>query len=207
MNINFHFLLALLMGIFHDTKNNKYYSGAGVIVITSNNNSIVVVRNKSNKKLSDFGGTFESKKHNNNLANTAIHELREESRNLIVIRNNTHLSHYFDIPISTEKKLYYRVYIIKINHLPHNLFRFNKQIIDNNNAKKYWRETDKLVDVHIENITNNNFNHRLSIAIKFGIKLIEHVANNCDELSTKIIINKFNKSKSFLNNTISFIIN
>ena len=137
----------------------KTYSGAGVIVfeeyLTNDKKiipTILLTRNKSSKLYTDFGG-FHDKKHKN-LKDTASKELLEESRCLIEI-DEKHFSekNSFDILGNIKRKIYYKVFVIKINGICRKHYHHNRKIIDNDkNSKRYLKETDDITHIPIKNL-------------------------------------------------------
>lgn len=148
----------------------KDFSGSGVLIIEKyikNKNkipSIVLVRNNSSKLFSDFGGTHE-KKHKT-LETTASNELNEESRNLIDI-NPKILSkkEYIDIIANKKRNIYYRIYIVRVDGICRKYYHHNKEVIDDSDAKKYFKETDDITHIPLDNINFDNIKN-LSGSIK-----------------------------------------
>lgn len=207
------------MGIYEDI-NHKLFSGAGVLVIGEYKNKLCVMltRNKSSHKYSDFGGAYETR--HKTLEETAHRELREESRNLFNISFDK-FDKYVDIPAGT--RYFYRVFIIKINDVDQKYFKHNREIIDKSNAPRYWKETDRITWIPIENLTKdsqildkrgdikvkdiNDESIIIHVRAKKAIAyFIEKFGNNLK--SIKVIANKSNliihDSSVFHNKTYSF---
>lgn len=204
-------------------KSKKQFSGAGILILENYYkkngdiiDSIIVVRNRYTGRYMDFGGTYE-KKHKN-LQETAHHELREESINLYNIAPK-YFKTYFDIP--SGRNMFYRVYVLKINGSQRKLFHYNKNIIHSDkNAPRYWKETDDIAHIPIDNIDFNVLNNkskfsiidvnnrelkltsRLKKALYYGKNIILKYKNNKPLLDKNNI--KIHKSKNFTNNTKSF---
>jgi len=165
IKINLFYNISYKMDTSNGKKSNKMFSGSGVIIIEDYVKKdgtiepcIILARNKSSKIYNDFGGGIDSrylKKHslNESIILTAIKELREESRNLIMVRKDM-LKTYIDI--NTGKKNtndFYRGFFIKINGINRKYFVKNMKIIDKNKSiPKYWKETDSITHIPIKNI-------------------------------------------------------
>lgn len=169
----------------------KSYSGAGVIIIEDyvRKNGIIepciiLARNKASGIYNDFGGGIEKKykSMNNPIEITAIKELREESRNLVVIKGDG-LKMYIDI--NTGKKNtndFYRGFLVKINGINRKYFLKNMKIIDRkivNKSKsipKYWKETDDITHIPIKNIDFDKLEKRGKIQLVdiYGNNIIIH---------------------------------
>src|SRR5271170_2838512 len=121
-------------------ENGIAYSGAGVIIVedyyTKNGKvepCVLLVKNGASGLFMDFGGGYEQK--HNNLKETAREELREESRNLFNI-SEKYFNKYVDIPVGRQNnRIFYRVYIIKINGISRKYFNQNKKIINSFHEK------------------------------------------------------------------------
>lgn len=218
------------MGYFIDEKG-LIYSGAGVLIIEDykKNNKVIkcviLAQNRRSEEYSDFGGRFE-KKHKH-IQQTAYSELREESANLINVKSK-HFSDY--VNISSGNKLY-RAYIIKINGIKRKMFQHNKRLLDEraymykigkykHRVPKYWRETNNIRHIPINNIDfdvlqtsgkhviNDVDGNRLILHDR--VKKILHcgkdiIMNNINSapIATKDDMFKI-KSKTFRHGTLSF---
>ena len=146
---------------------NKIFSGAGTLIVENykNNNkeipSIVLCKDIRGF-YSDFGGHYEEK--HNNIFKTAISETKEESANLINIKNNTIKKQDF-IDIKHENN-FYRSFIIKINGISRKYFRKNLNIIKENNAEDHWLEMSDITHVPIRNL----------------IKMVKNKEDLCDDI-------------------------
>lgn len=156
----------------------KFFSGSGVIIIEDYVRKdgtiepcIVFARNKSSKVYNDFGGGIDSryfKKYSidESIKITAIKELREESRNLIVIGDDA-LKSYVDINTSIKNNNdFYRAYFVKVNGINRKYFFKNMKIIDrkivnrNKSIPRCWKETDSITRVPIKNIDFDKLDKR-----------------------------------------------
>merc|ERR1711991_113914 len=130
--------------IYLDKDSDKIFSGAGVLLLEKINNrwALILIEDHT-KTYSDSGGNYESK--HNNLKETAIEELREESRNLIHIKNPEILINYVDTYYQGNNT-FYRSYILNIDDINENEFLNNVNIIDNsiNDVPMFWKETHSL---------------------------------------------------------------
>jgi hypothetical protein len=150
------------MGIYTDN-DGREFSGAGVMIIEDYYAkdgtiipSVVLVRNKHTGLFMDFGGIFESS--DKTLDVTVRNELLEESVNLF----NVSVDHFteknsVDLPVTRSNKVFYKIYMIKINGISRKYFLHNVKLID----RKYktgmkipvsWRETDMITHIPIKNI-------------------------------------------------------
>lgn len=160
------------------TKAKKTFSGSGVIIIEDYVKKdgtiepcIILARNKSSKIYNDFGGGIDSRYVKNysledSINLTAIKELREESRNLIVIQKDI-LKTYIDIDTGKKDKHdYYRGFFIKINGINRKYFIKNMKMIDKNKSiPKYWKETDNITHIPIKNIDFDKLDKRGKILL------------------------------------------
>lgn len=221
------------MGIY--VENNITYSGAGVLIIEDYYNRdgtvepcIILVRNKASGEYTDFGGAYE-KKHGS-LQITAIKELREESLNLfnISIRffiNNINGIDNIDIPAPNNH--FYRLYILKINGVSRKYFLHNNKLIDTIHQKgvhipRYWRETDDISHIPINNIDFTNLdkrgkiilqdingrnitiNGRIKRGLHYGRKIIMKQIKQ-QPIAKRSDIIKY-RSTDWLNNTYSYVL-
>lgn len=174
------------MGIYKN-KSGLTYSGSGVLIVEDYYHKngriipcVILVRNKATHLYGDFGGTYE-KKHKT-LKITAYTELREESRNLLNI-SPEFMNIYVDVP--TPSKHFYRIYMLKINGINRKYFKLNVKKIDNlqynmgKKVPKYWRETDDIVHVPIQNID-------FPLLGKRGVVKVYDISNKKITLSRRI---------------------
>lgn len=190
--------------------NDKDYSGAGVLIIEDYIDhkknkipSLLLVRNKATQLFTDFGGIHE-KKHKT-LEMTASSELNEESRNLIQIDPEIlSKQNYIDIIANKKRNIYYRIYIIKINGICRKYYHHNREIIDNSDAKKYFKETDDITHLPIKNIDFNKIkNLRCTIKdvyknnIKLNTRLKNVLSNSYDIIKDMIDSKPISTQKDF----------
>lgn len=158
-------------------KNDRRHTGTGVLIITSYfNEPYIILGEESWKSLNytsiskhlklpiyeEFGGGIQTKKVS--LEKNATFELREETANLINIRDPTILSTvpYFDIPYLKDRM--YRLYIVYINSISEYLkyFYMNINIIKTNRKKddksNHYLEMSNLKLIPLK-VISNKINH------------------------------------------------
>jgi hypothetical protein len=177
----------------------KIFSGSGVLIIEDyikqdrKIKSVVLVRNKSSQLFGDFGGMYE--KRDKLLQVTASKELKEESRNLIDLDwNILQDQKYVDVISNKKRNEYYRIYIIKINGICRKYFHYNRKIIDKSDLKRYYKETDDIRHISIDDINFDNIKIRMNDIYDKEISLSRRVRNILR--NSKNIIKKVSNGKS-----------
>lgn len=177
----------------------KIFSGSGVLIIEDyikqdrKIKSVVLVRNKSSQLFGDFGGMYE--KRDKLLQVTASKELKEESRNLIDLDwNILQDQKYVDVISNKKRNEYYRIYIIKINGICRKYFHYNRKIIDKSDLKRYYKETDDIRHISIDDINFDNIKIRMNDIYNKEISLSRRVRNILR--NSKNIIKKVSNGKS-----------
>jgi len=216
------------MGIY--IENGNKYTGSGVLIIEDyykKNGQIIpcilVVQNRASGLFSDFGGTYELK--HKTIKNTSYYELLEESCNLFNISPKFY--NYY-VNVNTDKQNeFYRSYVIKINSVSRKYFLHNKRTIDKlhrsgRHIPRYWRETNNISHIPINNINFNSLNQRGTINLTDidgnlipisgrlkrilynGHNVILNVSNQQPVARKRNL--KIDNSNSFLKNTYTFIV-
>ncbi len=205
-------------------KDNKTYvfSGAGCIIFEDINtlndttdikdNTIIILFKDYTKTYADPGGLYE-KKHGY-IENTAITELKEESKNTIVLKNINY-SNYID---AKYKNHVYRSFLLQINGIEESKFHHNKDIIDKyENVPDCWNETHNIKKFYMKDLKKNIIikkskycpdiygeNHRIRRRTRELIKLTNKIKIKIKTIRTKLTDNKDNK-KDFLKKTKSYL--
>lgn len=170
--------------------NKTIWSGGGVVVLEDYRHisgniikCMIVSRDRARKSYVDFGGTFEKK--DIDIKITAVRECLEESAGLIDINENTSLDHT-DIDsgkVIDKKNVKYRAYFVKINGLCRKDFLDNLKKLKNNNAPKFWLETNDIAHIpllEIEKIItsdNNIVKDVIDRDINLGKRIIDIIKN------------------------------
>ena len=204
------------------SEKSKVFSGAGCMIFEDkykltnttdiNDNTILILLKDYTKTYSEPGGEYEEK--HKTIEKTALTELREETKNMIVL-NKISFFFFFD---SKHKGKIYRCFLIQINNLDLNIFKQNKKIIENyRKVPNYWKETKSIKKFYMKNIKENIYlknlkycqdingkYYRLRRRARELIKSIFQQKLNIKKINTKLILNQ-NEKKKFLNNTKSYI--
>ena len=194
---------------YYDSISNKYFSGAGIVILEEIDGIWYSILLKDHTGLfSDSGGMYESK--HQNLEQTAIEELQEESRNLLIIKNNKILSTYID-NYYPKNNTFYRSYIINITDVNYYDFYFNNNLIDSKTRVPFcWRETTHIKKFKLTELFDfENKNKEIRSRI-YDIMMVHKNIDNLiniipDKINNKLLI--INSDNSFLNGTKSWILN
>ena len=194
---------------YYDSLTKKYFSGAGIIILESIDDKWYAILIKDHTGLfSDSGGMYESK--HQNLEQTAIEELQEESRNLLIINNKDILKRYID-NYYLKNNTFYRSYLINLSDINYDDFYFNKYLIDSNKKVPFcWRETSQIKKFELNNLFNfENKNPEIRGRVYDILRVYKNANNLLNNIPDKIINKKFtiNSDNSFLNGTKSWILN
>lgn len=167
------------------------FSGAGVLIFQDDN--ILLFRERKSKRYTEPGGKFD-KKHDN-IEDTAIDELYEETCCLFDIRNIEKRNNYVDIEYI--KGYLYRLYIINIHDKIEDIedtYKQNLKRLVQINAEKYYLETDDVVFVKVDDILKNNKNIigdngkkiKLRHRVKMGVSALFDEIENIKPLNVTI---------------------
>jgi hypothetical protein len=122
-------------------------TGSGILIIELYMGNIVVTLFGLNgTNYNDLGGKID---HNENTQQTAHREAREESMNLINIKDSELMNYATPVMVNS-----YVVYILYITNLSFQDYAHNVNLVHNNCANRSWKETNSMARIPLNNIIN-----------------------------------------------------
>ena len=169
--------------------------------VTKSNAILYCVKSMQNKsnylgkdQYEEFGGGISNNKES--IIKNAIYELREETANMINIKNEDIFDKYLDLKIPKRKNSYYRCYYLRIDQMNEKIFNKNLNVLKKNKeTASSFLEMDEIVFIPISNFFNSHFNFELNNCYYGGkelfinVKDIDNKIIRISERTTRLLLN------------------